>query len=128
LQIADYLALEKPSEKVPTILFASVAPGLFGRVVNRCTAPGTPCVSDVMAHDLDSGGAMPAGRDTAPPRGGQAKGALVKKPGEIAPGLNVTQTRGPGAPGSIQPAPPRNRAMSSLLPPITPGLPGAGRS
>jgi cytochrome o ubiquinol oxidase subunit 2 len=127
LLIADYLALEKPSEKVPPMLFASVMPGLFDRVVNRCAAPRTPCMSDVMARDMRAGGAMPAGRDAPPPSGAKPKGALFKNAGEIAPGLNVTQPRKPGAPGSTQPASPRNRDMSLLLPPAAPGSPGVGR-
>ena len=38
--------------------------------------------------------------------------ALFKEPGEIAPVPNVTKKRQPGAPGSTEPASPRNRDMS----------------
>jgi cytochrome o ubiquinol oxidase subunit 2 len=51
LQTDTYLALEKPSEKVPPMLFGTVAPDLFARVLNRCVAPGTPCMHAVMAAD-----------------------------------------------------------------------------
>jgi len=69
LETAAYLALEKPSEKVPPMRFAAVAPGLFDRVVNRCVAPGTPCMHEVMAADrrADAGGAE-GGRALMPPR------------------------------------------------------------
>jgi len=69
LETAAYLALEKPSEKVPPMRFAAVAPGLFDRVVNRCVAPGAPCMHEVMAADrrADAGGAA-GGRALMPPR------------------------------------------------------------
>jgi cytochrome o ubiquinol oxidase subunit 2 len=124
LRTIDYLALEKPSEKAPPMLFAQVVPGLFDRVVNRCVAPGAPCMSDVMAHDRRADGAMDAGHEAPPQPGGKPKGALFKTGADMAPRLNVTQRRKPGAPGSTQPASPRNRDMSFLLPPIAPG---AGR-
>jgi cytochrome o ubiquinol oxidase subunit 2 len=64
LQIDDYLALEKPSEKVPPAQFSTVAPDLFARVLNRCVTPGTPCLHAVMAADREkdrqaAGHAMP---------------------------------------------------------------------
>jgi cytochrome o ubiquinol oxidase subunit 2 len=124
LRTIDYLALEKPSEKTAPMLFAQVTPGLFDRVVNRCVAPGTPCMSDVMAHDRLADGAMDAAHDVPPPPGGMSKGAMFKTGTDIAPGLNVTRPREPGAPGPTQPASPRNRDMSFLLPP---GSSGAGR-
>jgi cytochrome o ubiquinol oxidase subunit 2 len=136
LATADYLALEKPSEKVPAMRFASVAPGLFDRVVNRCAVPGTPCMSDVMAHDQRAGGGnphdmragagMPEGRATPPPRGTKPEGALFKDSKDIAPGPNVTKPRKPGAPGVTDPASKRNRDMSFLLPPM-PGTSGVAR-
>jgi cytochrome o ubiquinol oxidase subunit 2 len=127
LRTANYLALEKPSEKAPPILFASVTPGLFDRIVNRCVAVGTPCMSDVMAHDRQADALTPAGGGAPPPHGGMPKGALFKGAREISPGLNVTQPRGPGVPGSTQPASPRNRDVSFLPPSTAPGLPGVGR-
>lgn len=56
LTIADYLALEKPTERHPITVFSSAPPGLFERVVNRCVAPRTTCIADQMHHkDLGSG-------------------------------------------------------------------------
>ena len=121
LSTAAYLQLERPSEKVPAMRFAAVQPGLFDRVVNRCAKPGTPCMSDIMAHDRRAGGAkgtvavgsgMPA-RNAAPPPGGKKpEGALFKNSNEIAPVPNVTKPRQPGAPGATKPDTPRNRDMS----------------
>jgi cytochrome o ubiquinol oxidase subunit 2 len=135
LATATYLALEKPSEKVPAMRFAAVAPDLFDRVVNRCTTPGTPCMMDVMMHDRQAGGGdphkmeagsgMPAGRATPPPHGTKPTGALLKDSDEIAPGPNVTKPRKSGAPGATKPASPRNRDMSFL--PTMPGAPVMAR-
>jgi cytochrome o ubiquinol oxidase subunit 2 len=137
LATPNYLQLEKPSEKVPAMRFAAVVPGLFDRVVNRCVAPGTPCMSDVMARDRQAGGGhphpmkagsgMPAGRAAPPPRGTKPEGALFKDTDEIAPAPNVTKPRQPGAPGATQPDSPRNRDMSFLLMPPGPASAGSAR-
>jgi len=46
-----YLQLAAPSEKQPVRRFAGVEPRLYDRVVNRCVAPGTTCMRDMMAMD-----------------------------------------------------------------------------
>lgn len=51
LERADYLALEKPSERDPVRRYSAVAPDLFNAVVNRCVAPGTVCMEQMMADD-----------------------------------------------------------------------------
>lgn len=119
LQTADYLALEKPSEKVPVVRFAAVAPDLYDRILNRCVRPGAPCLKDVMAQDGHQGhggqeGLMPAGHGTPPPGGAAPKGAIFKAPGEIAPAPNVTKPPEPGAPGAAEPDSPKNRDLSRL--------------
>jgi cytochrome o ubiquinol oxidase subunit 2 len=48
---ADYLALEKPSERVPVQHYGAVNAGLFNAVVNRCVAPGTVCMDRQMMED-----------------------------------------------------------------------------
>lgn len=58
----NYLALEKPSEKVPVMHFAGVAPDLFKRVVNGCVAPGKACMVDVMRHDIQRASGLPQDR------------------------------------------------------------------
>jgi cytochrome o ubiquinol oxidase subunit 2 len=128
LATATYLQLEKPSERVPPMRFATVEPGLFQRIVNRCARPGTPCMSDIMAQDQRAGGGhpdatqagagMPSGRSAPPPAGTKPEGALFKEGDEIAPVPNVTKPRQPGPPGATKPGSPRNRDMSFLLPTV----------
>jgi cytochrome o ubiquinol oxidase subunit 2 len=55
---ANYLRLERPSEKVPVMRFAAVAPGLFDAVVNQCVRPGTTCMADMMRRDAGDSAAM----------------------------------------------------------------------
>ncbi len=50
-----YLLLEKPSEKVPPLRFASVDTGLFDKAVNRCVEPGKMCQHDMMRIDAQGG-------------------------------------------------------------------------
>ncbi len=57
LATANYLALAKPSEKVPVMRFSSVEAGLFARIVDGCAAPGTACMSQTMAHDMKAASA-----------------------------------------------------------------------
>jgi len=123
LPTAAYLRLERPSEKVPAMRFAAIEPDLFRRVVERCVRPGTPCMSDVMAHDRSAGGGsphdmragagMPQGRDSAPPAGTRPEGALQKAPREIDP---VEKKPQPGLPGTKVPEHLKTRDMSSLQP------------
>lgn len=51
LSRAAYLTLEKPSEREPVRHYATVAPNLYNAIVNRCVAPGTVCMSEMMAAD-----------------------------------------------------------------------------
>lgn len=119
LQTPNYLALEKPSEKVPVIRYGSVSPELFDRIANRCVAPGATCMSAMMAHDSGkmAPGAMSPGGLSPPPNGSRPEGALMKSPDEIAPGPNVTKPAQPGTPGTAKPASPQNRDMSLLISP-----------
>ena len=110
LTTANYLKLEKPSEKVPAMHFASVERTLFDRVYERCVAPGTTCMSETMRKDGGGHGSIP--RD-------KPEGAIFKDENEIAPVPNVTKPRQPGAPGATQPDSPRNRDMTLLLAPGT---------
>ena len=51
LNRADYLALEKPSEREPVRHYATVEPELYNAIVNRCVEPGTVCMDKMMAAD-----------------------------------------------------------------------------
>jgi len=71
LTTADYMALEHPTEKHPITLYSAAPTGLFDRVVNRCVAPGTPCIADQMkhggsGHPAESGERGPQGSAHAP--------------------------------------------------------------
>ena len=49
-----YLQLEKPSEREAVKRYASVAPDLYGRILNRCVDAGKMCMAQMMA--IDAGG------------------------------------------------------------------------
>jgi cytochrome o ubiquinol oxidase subunit 2 len=106
LDTPAYLALEKPSEKVPPQYFAQVEGTLFDRVYNRCVRPGEPCMSATMN-----------GMHAADPRAGpeKAKGALFKSDEEKGEGPNRTKPASPNAPGKADPNSPRNRDLSLNL-------------
>lgn len=82
-----FLELEKPSEKVPAMYFASAEGDLFDRIFKRCVKPGTPCMSG-----------MHGGHGSIPERG-KPEGALFKRGEEKGRGESFT--RSPGA----QPSP-----------------------
>ena len=108
LQTAQYLELEKPTEKVPPMRFAAVAPDLFHRVLNRCVKPGTPCMHEVMMADRQKDGAshgapMPPAHGSMPAQA-PPEGALMKSPDEITPGVNVTTPAAKRPPGETAPA------------------------
>jgi cytochrome o ubiquinol oxidase subunit II len=67
LSRADYLQLEKPSERVPISRYRTVARDLFDAVVNRCVEQGKTCLRDMMAMDMHRGAAPPAARNSVPP-------------------------------------------------------------
>lgn len=105
LDTPRYLALEKPSEKVPAMYFSSVDLGLFDRVYNRCVRPGTPCMSEVMQHDMKAGGgghsAVPPSHAAPPPDGHKPEGALFKQGAEKGEVKHHTAPR-PGQPGTTK--------------------------
>ena len=76
---ADYLKLEKPSEKVPVTRYAAVDPGIFDAVVNQCVHPGTRCMSDMMKMDAHGAG---HGGQTRPLTGADA-GKPVSNPRDV---------------------------------------------
>ncbi|WAI85261.1 MULTISPECIES: ubiquinol oxidase subunit II [Achromobacter] len=54
-----YLKLEQPSERNPVQRYASVAPGLFDAIVNRCVEGNRMCMKDAMAIDSQGGLGIP---------------------------------------------------------------------
>jgi len=123
LQAARYLQLEKPSEKVPAMRFASVQPGLFDRVVQMCVKPGQPCMAETMARDAGHAGSHAPINDR-PGDPSQAKGALEREPEEkgSAPHLSAPPkpAQGKGDPGNGA-----NRDMTRVTPRDVPAIPGA---
>ncbi len=53
LDRAAYVQLEKPTIKDAVRHFGSAEKGLFDAVVERCVAPGTTCMSEMMGHKMD---------------------------------------------------------------------------
>ncbi|TVV72024.1 ubiquinol oxidase subunit II [Sphingomonas solaris] len=96
LSRANYMKLEKPTEKVPVMRFASVAPGLFDAVVNQCVRPGTTCMSDMMGHDAAGmkhmpGKGMPAqAKPEEALTGGDAGEAPPKNPTDVQQRSNAS--------------------------------------
>lgn len=56
-----YVALEKPTYKVPVMRFAKVDPDLYDRILNRCLQPGQTCMTELMDG-------MEHGTNTMPPK------------------------------------------------------------
>ena len=85
LSRSTYLAIEKPTENVPVMRFAAVAPGLFDAVVNQCVAPGTTCLNAMTAkHDVGPAIAKPA------LTGGDAGEAPPKNPKDVQQRSNAS--------------------------------------
>ncbi|NMM87650.1 ubiquinol oxidase subunit II [Rhodococcus sp. SRB_17] len=59
LSRATYLQLEKPSERHPVQRYATVAPGLYEAILNRCVEPNKMCMNDMMAIDAQGGLGLP---------------------------------------------------------------------
>jgi cytochrome o ubiquinol oxidase subunit II len=105
LDTETFLALEKPTEKVPPMYFGSIDATLFDRAFERCVKPGTPCMGELMhgkhAHD-------PRAAEDKP------KGALMKEGEEKGSGPNITTPDAP-PPGNTNPHSQHNRRMSQNL-------------
>ena len=54
-----YLKLEQPSERDPVRRYASVAPGLYDAILNRCVENNKMCMKDMMAIDATGGLGVP---------------------------------------------------------------------
>ena len=76
---AEYLQLEVPSSREPARLYASVDPGLFDAVVNRCVDTDRLCIDQMMAYDAMGGrGLDGSGALQRPRRGNLAAGPFVR--------------------------------------------------
>lgn len=82
LNRAGYLALEKPSEREPVRRYGAVAPDLYAAIVNRCVAPGTVCMDQMMHDDARRAqAAAQEGRKTSD--GGRAARTLAQADTEV---------------------------------------------
>ncbi|WP_349741866.1 ubiquinol oxidase subunit II [Roseateles cavernae] len=52
---ADYLQLEQPSAREPVRRYATVAPGLYDAILNRCVDGSKMCMAQMMAIDAAGG-------------------------------------------------------------------------
>jgi cytochrome o ubiquinol oxidase subunit 2 len=76
LQRADYLELERPSEKEPVRRYGAVAPGLYKAILNRCVDTSKMCMDEMMA--IDAGGGLGLNTNAlAPRRRGDLRGGPV---------------------------------------------------
>lgn len=66
LDRARYVALEKPSEKVPVMRFGQVAADLWPAILNMCVLPGKMCMDEMMSIDRKGGLGLQAAYNTAP--------------------------------------------------------------
>ena len=76
---AEYLQLEVPSSREPARLYASVDPGLFDAVVNRCVDTDRLCMDQMMAYDAMGGRGLDGMQALQRPRRGNlAAGPFVR--------------------------------------------------
>ena len=62
---ADYLELEKPSERAPVMRYASVDASLYKAILNRCVEANKMCMDDMMAIDAKGGMGKPGSYNLA---------------------------------------------------------------
>ena len=124
LNRANYIQLEKPSEKVPVRYFGAVDGSLFKAIVEQCVKPGKPCMSDLMKADAHGGMAMPGVNGGKGPQeaGARVEGALMKGGDEKGSGehwsapADIKRDGANAAPGT-----PANRNHTMLTPSTMPG-------
>ena len=91
LDTGRYLALEKPSEKVPALYFSGVRPDLFDRIFRRCVKPGTTCASGM--HGGSHAPAKPEGAIFEHGPTEQTGESVTPQPGEQNAGPSSHQER-----------------------------------
>ena len=108
---ANYMTLEKPTEKVRVMRFGRVAPGLFDAIVNQCVAPGAVCMAAMMKHDAADPSAIDDQPGHAKPDGRRPRSPLTTRDAGHAPPRTPAdiEQRGPSAPDRS--ATPRQRNL-----------------
>ncbi len=113
LDRARYLELEKPSENVAPMAFASVDPQLFQRVVNMCVEEGRMCMAEMMAYDAQGGLGLPGIANIAaltdPDIRGAARPVLGLPPFQVSGICSVEELEQMlASAGTTEPAAPRD--------------------
>ena len=126
LDLAAYMRLVKPSEKVPAMQFAAVDPDLYRRILERCVEPGTPCMTDLMEHDRMRGGGnphdvrpgagMPQRGNSMPMHGSKPEGAMLRSPDEKGEMVNTNRFKAPADHHKAPAQPPEDRKISAATP------------
>ena len=78
---ADYLRLEKPSERNPVQRYASVDASLYRAILNRCVEANKMCMDDMMAIDAGGGMGKPGTFNLASASSSQISPASITDPG-----------------------------------------------
>ena len=68
LDRANYLQLEKPSQREPVRHYGTVAADLYDAILNRCVDLDAVCINKMMASDASRATATPARPDAAAPK------------------------------------------------------------
>ncbi len=124
LDVARYLTLEKPSEKVPVMHFGAIEAGLFDRIVQMCVKPGTTCSGHMMHHGAGAQQVAPPVNDKP---GEGADGALMKSPDEMKTSPHMMHPHGAPA-GKSEPGSESNRNMTRMDATAYPGRAAAGEA
>lgn len=102
LNRAQYLELERPSEKEPVQRYANVDPDLYKAILNMCVQPGKMCMSEMMAIDAKGGLGLAGVNNTLPlmyDKYGRHPAAFASLPSYVAGICNIEDLdiRMPGA-------------------------------
>ena len=121
LDRARFLALQRPSEKVPVQRYARVDAALYPAILGMCVKAGQTCMADMMMADrrADRHGARQGARGNPDAGNGQRKpeGALFKRGAEKGTAPHWSQERKPAPPpGTQTKRPNRNRDFTMLTP------------
>lgn len=129
LTLERYRELEPPSEAVPAMHFASFAPDLWHRVLNRCVAEGQVCLDQIMHQDMmRNRGGMPAAHEGMP-ASGEPMPALGQPADEKGSGPDLTQPPASGEQPHSEDGPEHRHGhdLSTVLPVPDPAAPSATR-
>jgi cytochrome o ubiquinol oxidase subunit 2 len=121
LDRARFLALERPSEKVPVQRYAAVDAGLYPAILGMCVKPGQTCMAGMMAADrhADMHGSAQGSQGNPGAGNGQRKpeGAFFKEGEDKGSSPHWTKERKPVPPPGNQSKKPNDNRDFTLLDP-----------